>query len=301
VRQASHAVASVGAVRSAGVSDYVTLIKPRISLMVTLTAAVGYFMASLNGIQIAGLVHAMIGTFLVSGAANTLNQLFERTPDAQMRRTQNRPLPAGRVRPHQAAWFAGILGGAGLVYCTVFLNPLVAILAAATLGSYAFVYTPLKRKTPFNTLVGAVPGALPPLGGWAAATGRLDAGGWMLFAIVFFWQIPHFLSIAWLFREEYARAGFRMLPVVDREGRRTARHLLVTAFALVPVSVLPAFMGMTGIIYGVGAGVLSLLYAGFSVAMVRRTDRPRARLLFLVSLIYLPALLVLMMIDKLPG
>jgi protoheme IX farnesyltransferase len=268
--------------------------------MVTLTAAVGYFMASRQGFHTAGFFHILVGTFLVAGAANTLNQLLERTPDARMRRTAERPLPTGRVSPEAAGWFAAILGIVGTGYTAFFLNPLTAIIAVATLGSYAFVYTPLKRQTPWNTLVGAVPGALPPLGGWAAATGGIGLGGWVLFGVVFLWQIPHFLSIAWLLRQDYARAGFRMLPVVDPEGTRTARHLLVTGGLLVPVSLVPAFIGLAGTVYLAGALALSLLYLGVTIRLARRPETLTARAVFLVSLVYLPALLAIMMIDKLP-
>ena len=279
-------------------ADWIALTKPRISLMVTLTGAVGYLMASLPHVQIVGLLHTVFGIALVSGAANTLNQVLERTPDAQMRRTANRPLAAGRIRPEQAAVFAAALGTTGVVWCAWFLNPLTALLAAATLGSYAFVYTPLKRKTPFNTLVGAVPGALPPLGGWTAATGAVGAGGLALFSIVFLWQVPHFLAIAWILKEEYARAGFRMLPVVDESGRRTGRHMIVTSLLLIPASGVPTWLGLTGQVYAAGAVVLSLATLALSLAMAKNPNLKNGRRVFFFSLIYLPAILILMMADK---
>lgn len=285
----------------AAFADYLELAKPRISLLVTLTGAVGFFMGSRGAVSAWGLVHTMIGVMLVSAAANTLNQILERTPDAQMRRTARRPIPTGRIRPEHATRFAAILGIGGALYCALFLNPLTAAIAAATLLSYSFVYTPLKRKTVFNTLIGAVPGALPPLGGWTAASGRLEWGGVALFLIVFFWQIPHFLSIAWLLRAEYAKAGFRMLPVVDREGTRTGRHIVVTGVLLVPAAALPVVLGMTGAVYLGGAILLSAVYAGLGISAARGLTTATARRLFLGSLLYLPALLILMMADKLTG
>jgi len=289
------------AARRGAIGSYVQLTKPRISLMVTLTGAVGYFMASRAGIDGWGLLHLMLGTLLVSGAANTLNQVLERTPDAIMQRTARRPIPLGRVGTGPAVAFASVLGLGGVLYTGLVLNFLTAMIAAITMASYAFVYTPLKRRTSLNTLIGAVPGALPPLGGWAAARGTLGLGGWVLFAIVFFWQIPHFMSIAWLLRREYAKAGFRMLPVVDPSGVRTARHMAVTAAVLVPLSLLPSALGLTGSVYLGGAFALSTAYAAVSFWAGRRLDTARARRLFLFSLIYLPALLAFMMIDKLPG
>ncbi len=288
-------------VRTSPFADYLELTKPRITLLVVLTAAVGYFMASRAALWPLGLIHTMLGTALVASGASVLNQVRERDADARMRRTANRPIPAGRVSPESALLFGAALGLAGVAYTAAFLNLTVAVLAAATLASYVFVYTPLKRKTTLNTLVGAIPGALPPVGGWAAASGGVvSREAWALFLIVFLWQVPHFLAIAWMLRKDYERGGFRMLPVVDPTGSATGRHVALSAIALVPVSLVPTILGMTGAIYFFGALVLTLGYAATSLWMARRPADPSARWLFLGSIVYLPALLVMMMIDKLP-
>lgn len=292
-RSVSHTAASA--------RDYFALTKPRISLMVTLTGAVGFFMGSRGALPPLGLLHVIVGTALVSGAANALNQILERTPDARMRRTAGRPLPSRRLTPAGAASFATVLGVGGTLYCAAFLNQLTAAIALATLLSYAFVYTPLKRRTALNTIVGAVPGALPPLGGWAAATGTVDAGALALFSIVFLWQIPHFLSIAWLLREEYARAGFRMLPVNDPRGMRTGLTMAAFALVLVPVSAVPSWLGVTGRLYLLAVVGFSLVYAAASLRAAIRLDAVSNRWVFVVSLLYLPALLVAMVVDKFPG
>lgn len=282
------------------IRGYWELSKPRISLMVTLTGAVGFLMGMASGASFTGLFHVMLGTFLVSAAANTLNQIFERTPDAQMRRTANRPLPTGRISPLQAGIFASVLGVGGVLYVTLFLNGLTGVIASVTLLSYAFVYTPLKRKSTLNTLVGAVPGALPPLGGWTAATGALGSTGWALFAILFFWQLPHFYSIAWLLKQEYARAGFKMLPSIDPTGTRTGIAMVTTSALLIPVSLLPTWLGATGWVYGAVAAGISLGYFACSLWASRKLSVTRTRWVFVSSLLYLPLLLVVMTIDKVP-
>ncbi len=286
--------------RASSVADYVELTKPRITLLVVLTAAVGYFMASRAGLAPWGLIHTMIGTALVASGASVLNQVRERDADARMLRTRNRPVPAGRVSAGSALAFGTVLGLGGIVYTTLLLNLVTGALAGATLATYVFVYTPLKRKSTLNTLVGAIPGALPPVGGWAAAAGGLSREAWVLFLIVFLWQVPHFLAIAWMLREDYARGGFQMLPVIDPGGLLTGRHVALSAVALAPVSLTPTLLGMTGSVYFYGALLLALGYGGLSLWMARRPADPRARWLFLGSIVYLPALLVLMMIDKLP-
>ncbi len=286
---------------SSPAADYVELTKPRITLLVVLTAAVGYFMASRSGLSPLGLVHTMIGTALVASGASVLNQVLEREPDARMHRTANRPIPAGRVSPESALTFGAALGLGGVLYTALFLNLAVAALAAATLASYVFVYTPLKRRTTLNTMIGAIPGALPPVGGWAAATGSVPREAWVLFLVVFLWQVPHFLAIAWLLRKDYARGGFHMLPVADPSGTSTGRHVALSALALVPVSLVPTLVGMTGTVYFFGALALTLGYAGTGLWLAARPTDLRARWLFLGSIVYLPALLVLMMIDKIPA
>jgi protoheme IX farnesyltransferase len=230
-----------------------------------------------------------------------LNQVLERDPDARMRRTANRAIPAGRISPENALVYGAALGLGGVIYVAVFLNLLTALLAAVTLASYVFIYTPLKRKTSLNTVIGAVPGALPPLGGWAAARGSLSLEGWGLFLIVFLWQLPHFLAIAWLLREDYERGGFRMLPVDDPSGASTGRHIALSALALVPVCLMPTLTGLAGPVYFFGALALTGGYVALSLLMARRPSDAAARALFLGSIIYLPALLAVMMVDKLPG
>ena len=281
--------------------DYVLLTKPRITALVTLTGAVGFYMASTGGMNAALFVHTIVGVALVAGAANGLNQLLERFPDAKMKRTANRPLPTGRLQPNHAATFSGLLGLVGITYCALFINELTALLAFLTFVSYSFVYTPLKRITPLNTLVGAIPGALPPLGGWAAATGALAPGGWVLFGIVALWQIPHFLAVAYIFKQDYGSAGFKMLPVVDITGRQTAAHLLGASLLLLALSVIPTVMGMTGLAYFLAAVVLSLVYVLLSVRLAFQPGLLAARMLFVYSLIYLPALLIVMTADRLPA
>jgi len=282
-------------------ADYVDLAKPRITLLVVLTAAVGYFMASRGGLSLFGLFHTMLGTGLVSGGASVLNQVAERETDALMYRTRGRALPAGRVSPGDALVYGTVLGLGGILYIAAFLNLTAAFLAVLTLASYVFIYTPLKRHSSLNTLVGAVPGALPPVGGWAAATGHLPREAWSLFLIVFLWQIPHFLALAWILRHDYERAGLKMLTVDDPTGRVTGRHIALGSMALVPVSLTPTLLGLTGSVYFVGALALGLAFAGVAVWMSRTPDSVKAKWLFLSSILYLPALLAVMMIDRLPG
>jgi len=281
--------------------DLVELTKPRISLLVTLTAAVGYFMGSGAGVAAEGLFFLLMGTMMVASGANVLNQVLERDADARMMRTRGRPLPAGRVTPNTALGFGVILGLGGVLFLAFTLNLIAAVLAAATLACYVFVYTPLKRVTSLNTLVGAVPGALPPLGGWAAASGAVPREAWLLFLIVFLWQVPHFLAIAWILRDDYVRGGFRMLTVHDTDGVLTGRHIALGALALLPVSLAPTLLGMTGSTYFFGALALGIAFAALSLYMARRPTVRRAKWLFLGSVLYLPALLAVMMVDKLPG
>ncbi len=283
-------------------ADYIELTKPRITLMVVLTAAAGYYMASSAGLSLSGLFHVMLGTALIAAGASVLNQVRERDADARMTRTANRAIPAGRVSPQAGLLFGVVLGLAGAVYITATLNPVTGLLASATLASYVFLYTPLKRVTSYNTLVGAIPGALPPVGGWAAATGgSLGWEPWALFLILFLWQIPHFLALAWLLRKDYAQGGFRMLPVVDPSGRSTGVHIAITAAALIPVALLPTLLGMTGTVYFFGALALTLVYAGLSFGMALRPGTTLARWVFLSSVIYLPLLMGFLLFDKLPA
>ena len=276
-------------------ADFAQLAKPRITLLVVLTTLVGFLEGRTGATDVPLLLHTLLGTALVAAAASTLNQWGERTADAAMRRTAQRPLPAGRLKPAQALWFGLALLAAGTAWLAAFASPLASLLAAFTAASYLLAYTPLKQVTPLATLVGAVPGAIPPMIGWAAARGSLGAGAWVLFFIVFLWQMPHFLAIAALYRQDYARAGFRVLAVVAPDGVSTARQSLFYALVLVPVSLLPTYIGLAGRWYLGGALVLSLGYAAFAAALLPAPqDLARARRLFRFSLVYLPLLLMLL-------
>lgn len=245
------------------------------------------------------LVHTLIGTALVAGGTNALNQLSERDVDARMRRTRGRPLPSGRVTPRRAGVFAAAISVAGVAYLALTVNLLTAALAALTLVSYVFLYTPLKRRTSFNTLIGAVPGALPIVGGWTAAGGPLGEAAVALFWILFLWQLPHFLALAWIYREDYRAGGLVMLGGEDPTGHLTGRMTLLFALALLPVSLAPTLLGVTGWVYFAGALVLGVLYAVAGAALTAAVTDRRAWRLFSVSIIYLPVLLTLMVIDKL--
>ena len=286
------------ALPSSRVADFFALTKPRIVLLVVLTAAVGFYLGAPAGAATLLFLHTLIGTALVAGGTGALNQVAEADTDGRMRRTEQRPIAAGRLDRHVGAVYALGLGLAGTLYLGRFVNLLTAALAALTLLSYILLYTPLKRRTSLNTLVGAVPGALPILGGWTAAGGPLSAPAWTLFWIMFLWQLPHFLALAWLYREDYGRAGLRMLSVDDPDGRITFRQALLYVMALLPTSLLPSVQGLGGRIYFTGALVLGLWYAGVTLVAARRRDTAAARRLFVVSIIYLPALLGLLAFDK---
>lgn len=277
--------------------DYVELTKPNIVALILVTVAAGFYLGANGPLAIDVLAHALVGSALVAAGSNALNQILERRIDAQMRRTQSRPLPSGRLRTSASAAFAWGLGGAGVLYLVVFTNIIVAALAAATLASYVFLYTPLKRHTSLSTLVGAVPGALPILGGWAAARHDLALEAWALFGIVFLWQLPHFLALAWLYREDYARAGLRMLSVTDG-AETTFRQALLYAVALLPVSLVPSVLGTTGLVYFVGAAALAVWLIVATAAVALDHTPRKARRLFFVTIVYLPAILLLMVVDK---
>jgi protoheme IX farnesyltransferase len=277
---------------------WLELFKVRLTSLVLLTTAAGYYLGSTGGWSPFLLLSTLMGTALVAGGAAALNQLLERDHDARMRRTQDRPLPTGRLRPSEVL-AAGVLSVvAGVAWLALGVNVLTAGLGAATCLLYVFVYTPLKRITPLNTLVGAIPGAVPPLMGWAAVRGTLDPGGWALFAILAFWQLPHFLAIAWIYREDYARAGFAMVSRWDPDGRVTSTRALAHTFGLVSVSLAPVALGLTGVLYLVGALLLGAVFV-FQAARFARVRSPeRARSLFLASILYLPGLLVLLGVGK---
>ena len=279
-------------------SDYLELTKPRVTLMVVITMAFGFYLGSRGAMDWLLLVHALIGTALVAGGTSALNQYWERDLDAKMLRTKNRPLPSGRLQPRAALLFGSIISATGIAELFFMVNGLTALLAAATLFSYVFLYTPLKQKNSLSTIVGAVPGALPPLGGWTAARNDLSIEGWILFAILFIWQLPHFLAIAWIYREDYLRGGFPMLTVIDPEGDSAGRQIISNCLALLPVSLLPTIVGMAGRFYFVGALALSLFFLGCGIAVMRHRSNVTVRRLLHASLLYLPTLLALMALDK---
>jgi len=282
-------------------ASYVALTKPRITVFVAMTAFVG-FVAGTSGpfsaLVAPLLLHTLLGTALVASGTSAFNQVREVDIDGLMRRTQDRPLPSGRISLLGAALFAGALSVAGLAELLLFTNVLTAALAAFTLVSYVGLYTPMKTRSPASTVVGAVPGALPPLGGYTAATGALGLPGLALFAILFVWQLPHFFAIGWRHRDDYARAGVRILPVLDPSGRRTARQTLLWTAVLLPVSLLPSLVGTAGFAYAFGAFVLTLLFLRSSLAFARETTDGRARSLFLASISWLPAILILLVLDR---
>lgn len=280
------------------VAVFTELIKARLTVLVLITAAVGFYMGSASALNLPLMIHALGGTALLAAGAAALNQLLEREYDARMRRTQRRPLPAGLMQPETVLLFGGACAVSGLVYLAVAVNLLTSVLGAVTLVSYLFVYTPLKRITWMNTLVGAIPGGLPPLMGWSAANGELAVGGWTLFAILAFWQIPHFMAIAWLYREEYEKAGFVMLPALDPEGSRTGSQAIQHAAALLAVGLLPFVLGMAGWIYLVSSVLLGGGFLGCAIIFRRKLTAKSARWLFLASIIYLPVNLTILVLDK---
>lgn len=273
------------------------LSKPRITQLVVLTTAAGYYLASHGPFRLGVFAATLAGTALVAAGTNAFNMIREREIDAHMRRTRNRPLPAGRVSPRAAFVFAAVTAVAGIGTLAWLVNLTTAALAALTLVSYVWFYTSLKTRSTLNTLVGAVPGALPVLGGWTAAGGALNPPAFVLFWTLFLWQLPHFLALAWVYREDYRTAELRMLSVEDAGGQRTARMALLYAVALVPVSLLPTLLGITGSVYFWGALALGLVYVGAGVLMLVDVNR-RAWTVFVVSIVYLPALLTLAVLDK---
>ena len=288
----------VMAARRYRLADFNELTKPRIAMLVVLTAVVGYLAGSTGATGWPTLAHLAIGTAMCAGAAGILNQVLERDIDARMRRTLTRPIPAGRISAGEGAAFGLAAAFGSCLYLLVFVGWLTALLAVCTLVSYLLVYTPLKRITPLNTIVGAVPGALPPVGGWAAARGDIGLEAVSLFAILFLWQLPHFLAIAWMYREDYARAGLAMLPVVDTGGKATGRHVTLFTLALAPISLAPAVFGSSGSLYMVGALVLGLAFLTVGVRMARTRTASAARHLLLASVVYLPLLLGLLVVDR---
>jgi protoheme IX farnesyltransferase len=293
------AVPVTGALVRRRLADYLALVKPRVVAMVLVTTVVGYYLGSIGTTALAPLLHTLLGTALAAAGTLALNQVLERDSDARMERTRHRPLPAGRLLTGEA-WALGLgLIAAGLVELAV----AVGVLAAATTASIALVYlllyTPLKSVTPLCSVVGAVPGALPPVVGWAAARGSLDLEAWILFAIMFVWQIPHTLAIGCVYRDDYARAGIRVLPVVDRDGASTGLHAVSNCLALVPIALLPTLIGLAGPLYFAVALVLGVGFLWTAVGLAWTRSAAHARRLLVASLVYLPVLLAAMAFDKL--
>jgi len=279
-------------------SAYLELTKPRITFLIVLTAAAGFCLGAQGSIDYVLLTHAMIGIALLSSGIATLNQYMERDLDALMRRTAARPLPTGKLLPVQACAFGFGLTIGAEIYLALLVNPLTALLGLTVIAGYLFLYTPLKTRTTLSTVVGAFPGAMPPLMGWTAARGSLSMEAWVLFAILFLWQFPHFLAIAWMYREDYGRAGIRMLPVVEPEGRVTGQQIVIYTLLLLPVSLLPTALGISGQVYFYGAIMLGVLFLFSSITAAISKSRPQACRLLLASVIYLPLLFALMVLNR---
>lgn len=280
--------------------DFLLLTKPRIVLMVLMTTSAGFYLGVWRNPDYFLLLHTLIGTALAAGGALALNQFFERDVDAQMERTRLRPLPDGRLQPAEAVIFGVAITLIGLLYLTVVVNRLSGLVTATIVMTYLFFYTPLKRKTPLCSFVGAIPGALPPVIGWTAVRGTFDTGAWVLFAIMFLWQIPHSLSIAWLYRSDYTRADFRLLPIVEPDGGSTGRQVVIHCLALLTVSLTPTLVGLAGSVYffvTLVCGITLLVYGiGFAISRSETT----AQRLFFASLVYLPVQFITMVLDR-PG
>jgi protoheme IX farnesyltransferase len=278
--------------------DYVLLMKPRVVVMVLAVTAASFYLGAVGPPHWGLLFHLLLGMTFATGGTLALNQYLERVQDALMVRTQHRPVPGGRLQPQAALWFGILATAGGVLYVFLMVQTLSALVTLVTVGTYLFWYTPLKQRSVHCLVVGAIPGALPPMAGWAAARGMLDGEGWILFAMLFLWQLPHSLAIAWLYRDDYARAGFRLLPVLEPDGSRTARQILVSCSLLLLIGILPTLVGLTGLLYLSVAIVLGLLFlvCGAQVAWSRTPSTVRR--LRLVSLVYLPLLLLSMMLDK---
>lgn len=287
--------------------DYIELTKPRITWLILMSTGIGYFFglpaapdwwAFLKAVPLLALLHTILGTGLIASGTATLNQWYEREADARMRRTAHRPLPAGKMPARNALAFGIALSIAGFLELWLGVNLLSGLIGAFTLASYLFLYTPLKQRTWWSTTIGAIPGAMPPMIGYAAAAGAITRESWVLFAILFLWQFPHFYSIAWMYKEDYARAGIRMLPVVEPDCRSTARQIVLYGLVLIPVSLIPGILGMSGRVYLIGAFALGVwfLYSGVRVALERSVRRARGVLV--TSVLYLPLIYGLMLIDR---
>ncbi len=280
------------------VLDFAELFKARLTLLVLLTTAAGFYLGAESPINYAALFHVVFGTAAAAAGAAALNQWWERKLDALMRRTRTRPVPAGRMRPVEALTLGAVLSIFGVGYLAVACNALSAALAALTIVIYIFGYTPLKRASTANTLVGAIPGAIPPIIGWAAARGSIEAGAWSLFAILLLWQLPHFFAIAWMYREDYARAGFRMISSDDRSGERSASQSVFFCILLLVIAGLPAFLGIATFVYLAIELVLGALFIAVAMRFLKMRTAGAARLLFITSIVYLPLLLGALVLTK---
>ena len=284
--------------KTGGSNDWIELTKPRITLMVLLTAGIGILLAATSAPSLELIVSTLLGTWLVAAGSSAINHALEHELDARMERTANRPVAAGRMTARAAIIFGLVVGGGGLYLLAWRVNGLTALLGLIAFLGYVVVYTPLKIKSSLSTVVGAVPGAIPPMMGWTAVAGELEPGAWALFGILFLWQLPHFLAIAWMCREDYARAGFPMLPVIQPSGHSTARQMVLYSLALIPVSLAPTALGLAGPSYFVGALLLGLVYTAFGIVFARELSDGAARRVLLVSVVYLPAVLGVLALDR---
>jgi heme o synthase len=293
---------SLASLRAAAIPDFLALTKPEVNFLIVIATFTGFYLGyagDLHNFPVERMFNALCGTLLVASGTGTLNQYLEHRFDARMRRTSRRPIAAGRLRPRAAAWFGISLSIVGSVYLLATVNALSSALAVFTAATYLLIYTPLKRRTPLCTLVGAVPGAMPPLIGWAAASGSVaSAKAWMLYAILFLWQFPHFMAIAWMYREDYARAGYLVLPPGEQSGRFMSWQALLAALALIPASLIPTVVGHTGIVYSVLAAILSSLFFYYGAGLAFQRSAFAARRLLLASIVYLPLAFCLLMLEK---
>ena len=277
---------------------YLELTKPRIAFMLVLTSAAGFYLGSSANFNFVIFINAMIGITLLAFGVATLNQVWERKTDALMERTAKRPLVVGKVTFNEALIFGLLQCAVAEIYLTFLVNGLTAILGLVVIVGYVLLYTPLKTRTSASTAIGAIPGALPPLMGWTSASNEITLGAWILFALLFLWQFPHFLAIAWMYREQYAKAGILMLPVIEPEGKITAKQIVIFTILLLPISVAPFFIGLAGWVYLIGASVLGIWFLTASIGAARAKTDEKARKLLLVSVIYLPLIFLLMVFNK---
>lgn len=279
-------------------ADFIAFVKPRLVLMILITTAAGFYIGSQQAVNWLRCLHTLIGAGLTAAGVLGLNQYLERDIDAQMKRTQDRPLPGGRMLPLVALLFGVMLTGGGMLYLTFIVNPLSGLVISLIVASYLFLYTPLKRKTSLCTLIGAVPGALPPVVGWAAARGTVTAEAWVLFAILFLWQLPHSLAIAYIYRDDYAKAGLRLLPVIHPDGASTRRQIVINCVALLAIGLLPALLSIAGGLYFLIALLSGLAFLAFGIYLGVARSVQAARYLLYASLLYLPIIFITMALDK---